>query len=134
MLLKCSNINPLKFGCRFKSPYFTKIFIYGCAGSFHCCTQAFQLWSPSSAVAVCGLSCSTTCGILVLRPWIKPASPAFQGRFLTIGVLKLLQSCPTLCGPMDCSPQGSSVHGILQARILGWVAMPSSRESSRLRD
>ena len=40
-----------------------------------------------------------------------------------------LQSCPTLCNPMDCSPPGSSVHGILQARILDWVAMPSSRGS-----
>ena len=37
------------------------------------------------------------------------------------------QSCPTLCDPVDCSPPGSSVHGILQARILDWVAMPSSR-------
>ena len=37
------------------------------------------------------------------------------------------QSCPTLCDPTDCSPPGSSVHGILQARILEWVAMPSSR-------
>ena len=37
---------------------------------------------------------------------------------------KSLQSCPTLCKPMDCSPPGSSVHGILQARILEWVAMP----------
>ena len=36
------------------------------------------------------------------------------------------QSCPTLCDPMDCSAPGSSVHGILQARILEWVAMPSS--------
>ena len=35
---------------------------------------------------------------------------------------------------MDCSPPGSSVYGILQARILGWVAIPSSRESSRPRD
>ena len=42
---------------------------------------------------------------------------------------KLLQSCPTLCDPMDCSPPGSSVRGILQARILEWVAMPSSRKS-----
>ena len=42
----------------------------------------------------------------------------------------LLQSCPTLCNPIYCSPPGSSVHGILQARILEWVAMPSSRESS----
>ena len=41
---------------------------------------------------------------------------------------------PTLCDLMDCSPPGSSVHGILQARILEWVAMPSSRGSSRARD
>ena len=33
--------------------------------------------------------------------------------------------CPTLCDPMDCSPPGSAVHGILQARILEWVAFPS---------
>ena len=38
-----------------------------------------------------------------------------------------LQSCLTLCDPMDCSPPGSSVHGILQARILEWVAISSSR-------
>ena len=47
---------------------------------------------------------------------------------------KLLQLCPTLCSPMDCSPPGSSVHAILQARILEWVAMPSSRGSSGSRD
>ena len=41
-----------------------------------------------------------------------------------------LQSCPTLCNPMDSSPPGSSVHGILQARTLEWVARPSSRGSS----
>ena len=46
------------------------------------------------------------------------------------GVLKELQSCPTLCDPMKCSPPGSSVHGTLQARILEWVAVPSSRASS----
>ena len=44
------------------------------------------------------------------------------------------QSCPTLCDPMGCSPLGSSVHGILQVRILEWVAMPSSRGSSQPRD
>ena len=37
-----------------------------------------------------------------------------------------LQSSPTLCNPMGCSPPGSSVHGLLQARIPEWVAMPSS--------
>ena len=36
--------------------------------------------------------------------------------------------CPTLCDPIDCIPQGSSVHGVLQARILEWVAVPSSRD------
>ena len=45
-----------------------------------------------------------------------------------------LQSCPTLCDTMDCSPPGPSVHGILQARILQWVAMPTSRGSSQPRD
>ena len=44
-----------------------------------------------------------------------------------------LQSCPTLCDPMDCSPLGSSVQGILQTRILESVAMPS-RGSSQPRD
>ena len=48
--------------------------------------------------------------------------------------LLVAQSCPTLCDPMDCSPSGSSVHGILQARILVWVAMPFSRGSSWCRD
>ena len=45
-----------------------------------------------------------------------------------------LQSCPTLSYPIDHSPPGSSVDGILQARILEWVAMPSFRGSSPLRD
>ena len=47
---------------------------------------------------------------------------------------QLLQSSPIVCDPMDCSPSGSSVCGISQARILEWVAMPSSGGSSRLRD
>ena len=44
------------------------------------------------------------------------------------------QSCPNLCDSMDCSPPGSSVHGILPARILEWVAMPFSRGSFRPRN
>ena len=47
---------------------------------------------------------------------------------------KSLQSCLTLCDPMDCTPPGFSVHGILQARILEWLAVPSSRGSSQPRD
>ena len=45
-----------------------------------------------------------------------------------------LQLCPVLCDPMDNSLPGSSVHGIVLPRILEWVAMPSSRESSLPRD
>ena len=44
------------------------------------------------------------------------------------------QLCPTLCDTKDCGPPGSSVHGILQARILEWVAVSSSRGFSRPRD
>ena len=47
---------------------------------------------------------------------------------------EVVQSCPTLCDPMDCSLPGSSVHEILQARILEWIAISFSRESSRPRD
>ena len=71
-----------------------------------------------------------------------PSSRAWNGHLL--GLLGLVprvkvtilvtQSCPTLCDPMDCSPPGSSVHGILQARLLEWVAMSFSRESSWFRD
>ena len=49
-------------------------------------------------------------------------------------VSEIAQSCPTLCNPMDCSPPGSSIHGILQARILRWVAISFSRGSSLPRD
>ena len=44
------------------------------------------------------------------------------------------QLCRTLCDPVDCSPPGSSVHGVSQARMLEWVAIPFFRGSSQLRD
>ena len=44
------------------------------------------------------------------------------------------QLCPALCDPMDCSLPASSVHGILQAQMLEWVAIPFSREFSQPRD
>ena len=48
--------------------------------------------------------------------------------------LKVAQSCPTLCDPMDCNLPGFSVHGIFQARILEWGAIPFSRGSLGPRD
>ena len=49
-------------------------------------------------------------------------------------VVLVAKLCPTLLDPMDCSPPGSSVHGISQARILEWVAISISRGSSQPRD
>ena len=49
-------------------------------------------------------------------------------------VLSHFSHVPFFCDYMDCSPPGSSVHGILQARILEWVAIPFSRGSCRPRD
>ena len=48
--------------------------------------------------------------------------------------VRVTRSCLTLCDPMDCSPPGSSVHGVLQARILERVVIPFSRGSSWLKD
>ena len=90
------------------------------------------------------------------NPGIKPASPAspaLQAGSLPLSHLRgpsncllmppklsvslcvyvcvfVTQSCLTLCNPMDCSPPGSSVHGILLARILEWVAVPFSSRFS----
>ena len=56
--------------------------------------------------------------------------------YIYIYIMKVLvaQSCLTLCDPMDCSPPGSSVHGILQVRRLEWVAIPFSRGFSWPKD
>ena len=62
--------------------------------------------------------------------WLHPLT------LLTKNVLKhteVAQSCRTLCDPIDCSPSGSSVHGIFQAIILEWIAISFSRRSSQPR-
>ena len=58
---------------------------------------------------------------LLTLAWSYPKHPSMRAQ--------TLQSCLTLCDPVDCSSPGSSVHGILQARILEQVTMPSSRGS-----
>ena len=63
-----------------------------------------------------------------------PLPPLTNQRTSLIMCAQLLQSCPTLCDPMHGSPPRSSVHGILQARILEWAVIPSSRTSSQSRD
>ena len=61
----------------------------------------------------------------------KPPTPLIVAR---ASLHAVAQSCLALCDPMDCSPPGSSVHGISQARILEWVVIFSSRGSSRPKD
>ena len=61
----------------------------------------------------------------------KESDTAERVHFLSLSVcVKSLQSCLTLCDPMDCSLPGSSVRGILQAGILEWVAIPSPGDLS----
>ena len=71
-------------------------------------------------------------------PQVRPTSPclAVLSHFRGVGMFVTLSLplCPSLCDPMDCSLPGSSVSGILLARILEWVAVPASRRSFRPRD
>ena len=66
----------------------------------------------------------------------KDEPPSSEGvQYATKKVLVLVaQLCPTPCDPMDDSPSGPSIHGILQARILEWVAIPFCRGSSQPKD
>ena len=94
--------------------------------------------APSSAPCLlpfsghpCLLSASSS---LHSRPLVLPCScrmPPSPHIFLSfIFIVLVSEFCPTLCDPVECSPPGSSVHGILQARILEWVAIPFCRGSS----
>ena len=92
-------------------------------------------------------SCDTVLAFYIMTAWVAiEGSRNSENQFytwvasnnleVTVILLKCMPAkslclCLTLCDPMDCSPPGSSVLGILQAGILEWVAMPSSRGSSQ---
>ena len=105
-----------------------------CAVSSHADFQSYYLYEESKLVPTLGLLHSV---FLLLEIFFLPS---LFGEFLVILTInvcvhaKSLQSCLTLCNSMDCSPPGFPVHGILQARILEWVAFPFSRESSPSRN
>ena len=69
-----------------------------------------------------------------VSPKLRESPPAPLCGVITCVCAKSLQECPAVCSPVDWGLPGSSVHGILQARILEWVTMPSSRGSSPPRD
>ena len=67
--------------------------------------------------------------------WTAPSNFVINARYeIDESESEVAQSCPTLWDPMDCSLPGSSLHGILQARVFEWVAISFSRGSSRPRD
>ena len=93
-------------------------------------------------IAKCWQVCRET-ALLILCKWECKMAQAlwkclavFNKQHVIAMKVKVLvtQLCLPLCEPMNCSPPGSSAHGILQARILEWVAIPSSTGSSRPRD
>ena len=73
------------------------------------------------------------------RPWDSPGKNTGVGCHFLLQCMKVksgsevAQSCPTLHDPMDCSPPGFSVHGILQGRVLGWGAIAFSIREPNLR-
>ena len=85
--------------------------------TFTFCPVTWQAWPGPHTAQPSGLQCLWT---KLNQEWAS-----------MLGHLSRVQE---FCDPMDCSPPGSSVHGISQARIREWVAMPSSRGSSRTRD
>ena len=67
------------------------------------------------------------------KPWFPPSRERGKASINTTDqkahvLAKSLQSCLTLCDPLDCNPPGSSAHGISQASMLAWVAISFSRE------
>ena len=96
--------------------------------------------STRGAPSMGSLSSSTSAHqtpVISLCCFLSPCCVLAWSSFQVVHVFvraRSLQLYPTLCDPMDRSPPGSSVHGILQARILEWVAMPSPRGSSQPRD
>ena len=110
-------------------------------------TSAGKTWLP-----LCGLTnCTVLWSLVGGCPWhhlrksdTNTKSVTLNKKIQPVGFMiwkqsirlkvKVARSCPTLCDPMDCSPPGSSVHGILQARIPKWAAISLSRGSSWPRD
>ena len=80
-----------------------------------------ELFVFASVAFACGVRCKNSWQRLMPRSFVR----SFIHSFMSVA-----QLCLTLCDPIDCSPPGSSVHVILQARILEWVAMPFFRGSS----
>ena len=108
-----------------------------------CCLSQNSLLTDNSISSHAGGSSTSLFSISLCHQFLwllphKPLSKAIHVPFqslvsplISCCCCSVIPSCLTLGDPMDCSLPGPSIHGILQARILEWVAMPSSRGSSR---
>ena len=100
--------------------------------------QIFNKYQSSSQhLQISPMFTDSLCSILPSLCWeisLKHKSDQNVCVCVCVCVCTRAQLCLTLCEPMDYSPLGSSVHGILQGRLLEWVAIPSSRGSSQPRD
>ena len=98
------------------------------ACKFHQSTGWSNYWDISSALEVSRVSAFSTRVDTVFKRVKALAWNIFSNIELSsaAAAAKSLQSCPTLHDPMNCSPPGSSIHGILQARTLEWVAISFS--------
>ena len=103
-----------------------KIFLYSLAG--------WRVKIGNSVSRICNLSGERMLEGLSLLYLDFHLIPVFSKSSWFAVVKSLVRLCPTLCHPVDCSPPGSSVYGILQARILEWVAISFSRGSSWPKD
>ena len=101
-----------------------------------CCSCTFKCYSLFTACSKPRPSLQTASISSLKGPWLapflsrdtnhRPRLSSVQQPFPCLRGCRVAQSCPSLCDPTDYSPPGSSVHGILQARILEWVAISFS--------
>ena len=115
-------------GCKekiFRIEYSGNIFPIKKVTEYHCARQ-------NNATSISNLQNLWTCHLswqngLCRWDLVKDFEMGRLACIIQVVHAKLLQSCLTLCDTMDCSPRGSSVHGIFQARILEWIAISFSR-------
>ena len=115
--------------------------------SYFC--RAILVEKTSSVHAPCCCYCCSVASVMsdsvrphrwqptrLCRPWDSPVKNTGVGCHFLLQCMKVksesevIQSCPTLSDPMDCSPPGSSVHGIFQARVLEWGAIAFFKDSA----
>ena len=121
--LSCLQLRPEKLSHSFLTLYCVDL-------GTQTCLQALVMLSAGTAMCWCTMQTYLWC-----KSWLCPHLEATVQTCCALCMcVQLLQSCLTLCNSMDCSPPGSPVHGILQARILAWADMTFSRGSSQPRD